>query len=40
MLPPILKLLKAKGYAVFEGPSDYDLNIVAVRTSGRDLTDQ
>ncbi len=40
MLPPILKLVKGKGYAVFEGPSDYDLNIVAVRSVGRDLTDQ
>ena len=40
MLPPILKLVKAKGYAVFEGPSDYDLNIVAIRTAGTDLTDQ
>tara|TARA_R100000951_G_scaffold26533_4_gene22463 strand:+ start:573 stop:1181 length:609 start_codon:yes stop_codon:yes gene_type:complete len=40
MLPPILKLVKANGYTVFEGPSDYDLNIVAIRAAGRDLTDQ
>ncbi len=40
MLPPILKLVKASGYVVFEGPSDYDLNIVAIRAAGLDLTDQ
>lgn len=40
MLPPILKLVKANGYVVFEGPSDYDLNLIGIRSKGRDLTDQ
>lgn len=40
MLPPILKLVKAQGHAVFEGPSDYDLNIIGIRSAGTDLTDQ
>ena len=40
MLPPILRLVKANGFAVFEGPSDFDLDLIGIRSKGRDLTDQ
>jgi len=34
MLPPILQVLKSKGYAVFQGK--YNLNIVGIRAANRD----
>ncbi len=46
MLPPILQRVEEAGHRVFTGADsygnylDYDLNIVAVRRAGRDLTDQ
>ena len=30
-LPPLLRKAKAKGYAVFDGDADFDLNIIGVR---------
>ena len=31
-LPPLLRSVQALGYAVFDGPRDFDLNLVAVRS--------